>query len=319
MTKSVLRGLLLVGMVLLLGLGAWQVSAWANRPLAEPLALSKVEPAVNQPALTPDVAGVCGNRGTLVVLFTGADFSGGVWPLGADAVRLVKVDFSNQKVDSVAFSRDLLLETKMLPNMPSQRLGLAYHYAKQAASGGAEDKIIAGTNTVAQTLVDAFGVAPEVYITVQLDSVQAMIDTLGGVPVNLPQGLTSDSGVNFPAGQQTLNGALSAEYLRTYDPGGDLARMKRQNLYLQALQARVISAGAVAKAPELLQQFDQAIVTDLSPKQLADLACLIEKVPPEQVTFHEISGNLLRAGEDGAVLPDTAGIKTFLQGIFGAQ
>ncbi len=245
-----MKRLLQVGTVLLfmalLGLGIILASGFIQRPLAEPMNLQvkavTATPTALQPQEKVSQPETCGNTGTMTVLFTGADFSGGVPPLGADAVRIVKFDFSNKKMVVVAFPRDMLLKTDGLKdlNRPEERLGLAYYYKKQATNGADKHKITVATELVAQTLYDNFGVQPEQYFTLQLDNVQEMIDTIGGVEVTLPEEITTDQDVTFPAGTQTLDGKLSTEFVRAYKPGGDAARLKRQNLFIKALQSKVL-------------------------------------------------------------------------------
>jgi anionic cell wall polymer biosynthesis LytR-Cps2A-Psr (LCP) family protein len=83
-----------------------------------------------------------------------------------------------------------------------------------------------------------------------------MIDTVGGVEISLPAEIVSDDNITFPAGKQTLDGRLSVEFVSTLKPDGEAARNQRQNLFLQGLRARVISAGWLAKTGELVDQFD---------------------------------------------------------------
>lgn len=286
---------------------------------AEPAAPAVVQQAAEQPIPAPE--GVCGLNGSMNVLFTGADFSPGVWPYGADAVRLVRLDFDNQTISVVAFPRDLWLKTEALkdPNRMNERLGLSYHYKKQSTTGSEREKVTAATSLVAQVLYDNFQVLPDHYVTVQLSSVQAMVDTVGGVEINLQSGFTSDGGVVFPTGTQTLDGRLSAEFLRTYNPGGDAARLKRQNLYVKALRTRMLDAGLIVKLPELFNQFNEAVVTDLSPKQITELACVLEQIPGENIKFYEIEGEMVTAQKDGALLPIWDKIKPMLEEVLGTK
>jgi len=302
-------------------LGAFQLGRLYQRPLAEPLQLNQPEklalaqieqaaaegaekPADDAQAL-PKEKGACGETGSLLILFTGADFSGGVWPLGADALRMVKADFDAPAITSVTFPRDLWVQTPALAaqDIAAARLGLAYHYQKEATMGEDKARITAATRVIAQTLVDNFELPAEHYFTLQLDNVAEMIDTIGGAPVNLPESITTESGVTFPAGQQVLDGALATEFVRAYRPGGDAARRQRQTLFLKALQDKVISADVLLKAPELVQQFDQAIVTDLSPRQIQALACLAGAVPPGEVAYYEIDETLTTPREVGEPVP----------------
>jgi LCP family protein required for cell wall assembly len=276
---------------------------------------------VPEPTETPTSApaeavnvGSCGNRGSLLLLFVGADFAGGVPPLGADAVRVVKVDYENKKVTVVAFPRDLYVQTAGLANqnINATRLGLAYHYMKTATIGTEKHQVTTATTLVGQALYDNFGVAPQNYLTVEMSNMAEMVDAMGGVDIIVPEAFTSERKMYFAAGSQRLDGARAMEFVRTFQPGGDPARRQRQNLFVKAMEKTVLNAGIVTKIPQLYQTFDESIVTDLSPKMIADLACMTEVVPEDQVAFYEVSGDLVVQQSDGALYPKVEAVKAKL-------
>lgn len=315
-------------LILVLCVGGLITVRLYGMPMAAPLTVQPAPTVVAadsvakaDPTATTAPSGICGQTGKMTLLFTGADFSGGNPPPGADAVRLVQYDFSAQSIHVVAFPRDLWVKTDGLKDLNTnhERLGLAYHVKKQAASGTDREKVLAGTNLLAQVLYDNFQLLPDHYMTLQLDSVQSMVNTIGGVEVTLPESITTERMVTFPAGTQTLNGQLSAEFLRAIQPGGDPARLKRQNLYVTALRSKTLSAGTITKVPDLLQQFNEAIVTDLSPSQVTAVACAMEKVPQESIKFYEIGGDMVTAQKDGSLLPVWGKIKPMLEEALGGK
>lgn len=289
-------------------------------PLNEPMAL-KINNTPIPLAVTVaenKAQGVCGNTGAMLVLFTGEDFKQGKWPLGADTVRVVKVDFSNKKIVVVGFPRDLWVKTPGLADQdfPETRLGLSYFYKKQATNGSDKHKVTVATAQVAQALLDNFGLQPEKYLTLQLQTVPQMIDTIGGLDIDVPEAFTTEYGVSFDAGPQHMDGAMAAEYLRAFaqsGKGSDLLRLSRQNIFIKALREKALSASIIPKIPDLYKQFDQAVVTDLSPKQIADLACMAREVPQKDIEFHEIVGGLVTEQADFLLMPDVEKIKEALK------
>jgi len=315
--------------ILLLGMGGYLVYHIASTPLAERMVLTpQSNPAAGQPpdsaaqaaqpTATAQDAGkkeaTCGETGTQVILFVGEDYNNGNPPLGADTVRVIKVDYDNQKIDVVTFPRDLLVQVKGLDNRTEAALGLAYFYKKEAVPGNDEKhRVTQATQLVGQALLDEFGLPSDYYFTFQLNNIPAVIDKIGGVEINNPEAFTTERNVTFPAGKQTLNGALAAEYSRAIQPGGDLARSRRQNLFMQALQDKMISANILPTVPDLVQEFTKMTVTDLSPKQMANLACLATSVPKDSITFNQVEGDLVTAGEDGVLVPNVEQIKARLK------
>ena len=193
-------------------------------------------------------------------------------------------------------------------NYPETELGLSYYYKKQATNGSEKHVVTISTEQVAQALYDNFALEPQNYFTIQLDSVAPMIDSIGGVDVEVPYAITTEYGQEIQAGMQTMDGATASEYVRTFVEG-DATRLQRQNLFIKALQNKILSAEILTKVPDLYKQFNQAIVTDLTPKQIGELACMADAVPQDQIEFHEIGGDLVSEQEAGILIPNVDAIK----------
>jgi LCP family protein required for cell wall assembly len=289
-----------------------------------PLAPAMDLPAAAEPKAVEPVAGagqtqqpICGQTGSMMILFIGSDTSFGEPPYGADSVRLIKADFDAQKVVTVAFPRDLIVDSSALedPAMLTQRLGLTFHYAYQAATGTRVEKNSAAASVLAQVMVDNFEVVPEYYLALEMDNVAPIVDTLGGVELTVPQSLTSPRNITFPAGKQTLSGALATEYVRLLDKHGESARIARQNDFAKALQAKIMKVSVLPKLPTLLEQFKDAVITDLSPEQLVSLACLAEKMPKGQVTYGALdTPNLVENN-----IPKKDAVIAYLDRLFGGK
>jgi anionic cell wall polymer biosynthesis LytR-Cps2A-Psr (LCP) family protein len=119
------------------------------------------------------------------------------------------------------------------------------------------------------------------------------------------------------AGPQTLDGNLSKEYIRTLTSAGEQDRLQRQNLYVKALSQKVLSGQTLPKIPALLKDFNQAIVTDLSPEQLLALGCLSEKISATYTTFYEVRADSYTMQQDGAMIPNFDKIRLLVKAAFG--
>ncbi len=288
-----------------------------DMPTAAPLptlinSIPAVETDLSSP--TPEAEKFCGQSGKMTLLFVGADVLGSSKPNGADAVRLIQADFDGQTVKSVTFPRDLLVQTgsSNSATQVQQKLGLTFHEAFTAAAGTPKEKNAVGASVLAQLLRDNFGAEAQYYLTVQLDQFAAMVDTVGGVEVTLPAAITTEHNVTFPAGAQTLNGALATEYVRFMNPGGETARTARQNEVIKALQTKLINVNILPRVPALLAQFKEAFITDLSVEELTSLACLAVSMPKENVTFGAVNGADLVAENVPNVVNVRAYLSTFL-------
>ena len=324
---KIIGGIMIAGLLLgVLGLGVWQMRRLFSKPLAEPLAIQiespqveTIEPLVievtkaSEASQTPQ--GLCGNTGSIQILLAGADYSLGMPPYGADAIRLIKIDFDNASMTTVAFPRNLIVNSGALgdPLKSRMELGTTYYEKRQTALGSNNDKASAGSMLLAQVLYDNFDVIPNHYVTLQLDSIGAMVDQVGGIEITLTTEITTEHGVTFPAGTQTLNGRLAAEFVRAKQPGGEAARLQRQDQFIKAMQKKLFSANSLIKISDLLKQFEGAIVTDLSPEQILTLACACEQIPDESEKFYNLIGQeYVTTTEDGQMLPKVDEIKAFL-------
>lgn len=72
--------------------------------------------------------------------------------------------------------------------------------------------------------------------------------------------------------------------------------------------------GIIPQVPALLEQFDEVITTDLSPNQLVDLACMIDKVEENKIKYHEIKGpELVSQSGNYGLLPNIEAVKKFIK------
>ncbi|HEX6035536.1 MAG TPA: hypothetical protein VFY83_13930, partial [Anaerolineales bacterium] len=81
-----------------------------------------------------------------------------------------------------------------------------------------------------------------------------------------------------------LDGTRALTLARIRIEGG-FARADNQNRVLCALRDKLTSASVITKIPELIQSFQGAILTDLSPQQLSQLACIGPQIPSGNIVF----------------------------------
>lgn len=262
------------------------------------------------PTNTPEAKKTCGESGSKTILFIGSDVLGSSKPNGADAIRLIKVDYDNQTVKIITFPRDLIVYTgsQNEANQLQQSLGITYNIGFEAASGTLLEKNAVGAGVIAQLLQSNFGVKTDHYVTIQMDKLAGMIDTVGGIEITLPAAITTEHNVTFPAGKQTLNGALATEYVRFLNPGGEPARTARQNEVINALQTKMINISILPQVPTLITQFKDAFITDLSAEQLTNLSCLALTMPKENIKYGAITAPDLMNNN----IPQIEKIKTYL-------
>jgi LCP family protein required for cell wall assembly len=323
-TKKIF-GLAFLGLVVMgvLGMTVWVVKAYRSplgpalqvpTPTAIPVNNQVASPTA--PAIVP-ITGqtdVCGETGVWNVLVLGSDALDLRGEKGADLTRMVRVDFPNRKVTMFAFSRDLWVDTAGLgltnPRIDTTQLGRVFYEARRrSTSMDVKTAMIDGTNVTARMLAQNFLVSSDHYLTVDLAQIPAMVDAIGGVPINIPARTTDPwIGMVIPAGQQTLNGAQFIAYARAI-PDSDFARIQRNNLLLDALQSKLLDPAVWGRIPQLYTQFNEVIATDLSPEQINHLACLLQEVPKEAILQDSVRQEWTSPGpQTGSLLWDKTSV-----------
>jgi LCP family protein required for cell wall assembly len=295
------------------------------RPLAEPLFVRENTPTPTDIMVTEDSGGgavqpteaveptdssdasACSQTGTMSFMILGVDMPYSDPPKGADAIRLVQLDFSAMEATMIAVPRDLWVSTPVLndQNIFSNRIGLTYYYAKQDVPDG-NDETVYATTLLAQTLYDNFGFVPDHYMVLHLDNFDDIVDALGGITVEVPEEYESVSYIYTP-GTVTMNGDQALEYASNLINDDTVwERLARQQLVIDSILEKVTSPSIIFNIPALITEFNDTITTDLSLSDMTDLSCLATDLDMNtDITTIELESPYVTPQEDSPVLlPD---------------
>lgn len=257
----------------------------------------------------------CGFDDTLLIMFLGTDERQEI-PYGADAIRFLRVDYSELTVAIVDLSRDLWVKTPALAGkkIREARLGDVFDIVQTGTKGSLKEQYLAATTVMAQTIYDNFGVAPDRYMTVPQSSFADLVDGLGGIEVEVPYDVEAYKHVVL-AGKRTLSGKEALAYIRQVDVIGlgDLQRNMRQVPYVKAVLQRMGEPANLVKLPGLIASLRENFITDLSPARIASLGCMLSQVPRANITFHSLRLDMTSPGPQASLRPDTAKINPWLQ------
>ena len=220
-------------------------------------------------------------------------------PRGADAFRLVRVDFYQKQVDGLALPPELWLNTPALSGQGIGGLDLngIYLKGKSSATGDERSRMAAGASLLAATLQSNFGYTPDHYVVIKQPAFADYIDHLGGLNVTMPYAFAA-----FPAGAQHLTGGMALDLFRM--PGAsEWERMGRQKLILQAIYVSVMDPKNFTQIPALISTLYSDILTDLSLKQILDVSCILKQ--PGLVYNQQVVGPDLVVSASQGLLPRT--------------
>jgi LCP family protein required for cell wall assembly len=223
----------------------------------------------------------------------------------ADVIRIVRVDFVTPKVNVFALPRDLWVEIPGIEDhfgITHGKLNQAYFYGTPGM--GYYEGPGGGAGLLARTLDVNFGLRVDHYGIVNLETFMRIVDAVGGIDIYLPtevdgrpfEGNPIDMGY-FPAGQHHLNGEQALRLARIRQKYNDFIRMDNQNRVICALKKKITTPAILSKIPQIIAALRDSVLTDLTPQQLAQLACLVPKLKPENLQFTGLPQEVLSSGQ----------------------
>jgi LCP family protein required for cell wall assembly len=173
-----------------------------------------------------------------------------------------------------------------------------------------------GPALLIRTLEQLTGLRVDNYAQIDFDGFQAMVNTLGGVEVCLSEpAKDSFSGIDLPAGRQTIEGEQALAFVRQRKglPNGDLDRIARQQQFIGAIVRKTLSAGTLLNPFRLNDVIEVAtdslrVDEDLSIDDMRDLALRFGRFDADGVSFTTVPVNDISANRGGqsVVLLDEA-------------
>jgi LCP family protein required for cell wall assembly len=224
----------------------------------------------------------------------------------SDTMILVSIDPVSKSAALVSLPRDMWVS---IPGCGpragcvggQQRINVAH------AAGGPELAV--------RTVTADFGIPIQYYARVDFRGFQQLVDTVGGVAIDVPMPVkddeypTPDYGyqrIYFGPGPQLMDGASALEYARSRHGTSDFARAGRQQQVILAVRNRVLQLDMLSHAPEMISIVQSSLATNLKPVEMLALAKLVSQIDRNKITDLVIDTNYVRpyVGDDGADLLD---------------
>jgi LCP family protein required for cell wall assembly len=222
------------------------------------------------------------------VLLLGIDRRGGKsWAYRTDTIIIVTVDPNNKTVGMLSIPRDLQLE---IPGYGEDRINTANGKGSNSNYPGG------GPALLERTIEKNFGIGIDYYIMVDFVGFERVIDTLGGVDVNVPRALRDTmypdpkpgdpyayKTIRFEPGWQHMDGKRALEYARSRMSTSDFDRAKRQQLILLAIREKALSLNLIPKLPSLIATMGSMVKTDMTAEEMIEMARLAPQVDMENL------------------------------------
>ncbi len=208
-------------------------------------------------------------------------------PWRTDTMILGTIDPESKTAGMLSIPRDLWVP---IPGYGESRINSANFI-------GDRDKYPGGGPALAMKTVEYnFGVPVHYYILVDFDGFEKIIDTIGGIDVNVERTLHDEQypdpspddpnrvkTVHFEAGLQHMDGKTALEYARSRKSTSDFDRSHRQMQIIMAVREQALRLNLIPRVPELMVTLADAVQTDLQPSNIITLARLAGEIEPENI------------------------------------
>jgi LCP family protein required for cell wall assembly len=206
---------------------------------------------------------------------------------GSDTTILFHLSADRESAYGVSIPRDSLVDRPdckssdgdTIPGGTNVMWNAAYSYGGPACT--------------IQQFEQTTGVPIDNYVVVDFGSFQDMVDAVDGVEVCVPEDIdSSEYGITIKKGTRTLNGKEALAYVRVrhgVGDGSDIGRIKRQQAFIGALVAKVVSSGTLTRIDRLvpfLNAATKSLTTDIpNIKEMAKVGLQFENIGLKRIRF----------------------------------
>jgi len=215
----------------------------------------------------------------------------------SDTLMLLTIDPVQKTAAMLSIPRDMWV------NIP----GFGYNKINAAYADGEANKLPGGGPALAMKTVESFlGIETQYYLQVDFQAFEKLIDTIGGIDVNVPSTITVDplgqhNTTILQPGLQHLDGPLALAYARMrHTANDDLDRADRQQQVILAVRDKILSgrnfANLVVQAPAIYNELSSGIRTNLSLPDALRLAVLAKDIPVDKIQKYTLDYSMCAPG-----------------------
>ena len=245
-------------------------------------------------ALAPQDGLILRNPSTILVLGTdeGPNRTG---PFRSDAIMIVRTDPDQHRIALLSIPRDLRVD---IPGRGPDKVNAAYAYG--------------GPTLAIRTVQALTGIPLNHVVVVNFSKFKDVIDTLGGVTIDVPKPILSNKfdcpfatqaecdrwpGWRFRKGVHEMDGRRALIYSRVrinqLDPSeNDITRGERQQAVVEAMADEITSFGTFLRMPFIGDELVAPLSTDLSANQFLQLGWVKRRTPASGLLRCRLGGQV---------------------------
>lgn len=255
------------------------------------------------PSPLPTRQALCGGPQVMTILAIGSDARDTGYLYGlADSIHVVRIDFTIPNIMVIDFPRDLWVEIPGIADhhgITHGKLNQAYLYGNPGM--GYYDGPGEGPGLLARTLDLNVGLRVDHYLAVDTQTFIHIIDSIGGVDVEVETPIDLSYGIDNPdpkyflsVGTHHLDGEMAYKLATNRIPS-TFQRMKYEKIVLSALRKKLLSPEVLPKIPGLVVEFLGSVQTNFSPSEINSLLCIAQAVPKENIFADSFPQEMFKA------------------------
>ncbi len=241
-----------------------------------------------------------------------------------DSIMVLRVDPQQQRIALLSLPRDLWVE---IPGYGPARINAAYVWGElYGAPGG-------GMGLARATVSNLLGIPVDYVVTVDFQGFIGLIDTLGGINVDVEKELydaqfpTMDYGytvAHFLPGPQQMDGLTALTYSRIRHPDSDFMRIRRQQAVLIGIANRVRERGDLQNlisADQITGALLGFVQTDIPRERVLGLIWAMRNLDAALVERYALSEMMVSFGVGAdryALVPSSAALTELVGQFMGA-
>ncbi|MCR4442622.1 MAG: LCP family protein [Peptococcaceae bacterium] len=179
-------------------------------------------------------------------------------PARADTIILASINIKEKAIHLLSIPRDTRVD------IPGKGVTRKINYAHA----------VEGAELTVKTVEKFLDLPVHYYVETNFAGFSSIIDILGGITINVEERMyLPEEGIDLKAGLQKLDGRDALSYVRWRGDGhGDIGRIERQQKFFRALADQALTFSTIWKIPDLLEELNKQVKTDMPVQKMIALA-----------------------------------------------
>ena len=235
-----------------------------------------------------------------------------------DTMIVLSLDPVNKTAAMLSIPRDVYIDR---PGVLVDKINAAYAFG--------------GPDLSRKVVEDLLGIRLNAYALVNFDAFTKIVDSVGGVIVDVRRPVrdesypTPDYGVerlDITTGPQLMDGSTALHFARSRHDTNDYSRAQRQQLVLSALRTRMTEGDFLRSLPAIVDRVGSAVQTNFDPANVPSLVLFGTAIDGSAIRSEVLYPcgsdyphcELQYSGSDGGffLVPDRAKVRDFAASIF---